>query len=85
LGAVEANDMLVYSIDNDWDNLNLEKIIQPVASLQSDLPSLIAIERLKNLSINIALIKDKDSGEILGLISFHDILEAIVGGFRISQ
>lgn len=85
LGAVETNDILVSFIDNGWDNFNLGKIIQPIISLQSYLPSLVVIERLKNLSINIALIKDKDSKDVLGLISFHDILEAIVGEFKISQ
>jgi putative hemolysin len=83
LGAVEANDILVHSIDNGWDNLELEKIVQPVVNLQSNLPALVAIEKLKNLYINIALIKDGDSGEVVGLISFHDILEAIVGEFKI--
>jgi putative hemolysin len=85
IGAVETNDILVHFIDNGWNNLDLKRIVQPVASLSSDLPSLVAIERLKNLSINIALIKGKDLEEIIGLISFHNILEAIVGEFKMDQ
>jgi putative hemolysin len=85
IGAVETNDILVHFIDNGWNNLDLKRIVQPVVSLSSDLPSLVAIERLKNLSINIALIKGKDLEEIIGLISFHNILEAIVGEFKIDQ
>ena len=85
LGAVETNDILAYLVDHGWDNFNLEKIIQPVTSLHANLPALITIERLKNLSINIALIKDEKSKKIIGLISFHDILEAIVGVFKTNQ
>ena len=82
IGAATVNDILVHFIGGDCKSLDLEKNIQSIANLSADLPALVAIERLKNLSIDMALIKDSNSEEVVGFISFHDILEAIVGSFK---
>jgi putative hemolysin len=85
IGAVEANDILVYFIDNGIDKIDLKEIIQPVISLDSDVPSLVAIERLRKIYINIAVIKKKDTDKIIGIISLHDILEAVAGEFQFNR
>ncbi|MBI4993122.1 MAG: HlyC/CorC family transporter [Candidatus Magasanikbacteria bacterium] len=82
LGAVESKDVLTHVFDNGKDNLNLKSLIQPVVRIDADIPSLVAIERLKRSSVSIVLITEKNTHKILGIISFHDILEAIVGEFK---
>ena len=82
LGAVETKDVLTHIFENGVDNINLKPLIQPVMHIDSDVPSLVAIERLKRSSISIVLITEKTSNKIAGIISFHDRLEAIVGEFK---
>lgn len=82
IGAVEVKDVLTRLFDNGMENINLKSLVQPVMRIDADVPSLVAIERLKRSSISIVLINDKTTNNILGIISFHDILEAIVGEFR---
>ena len=53
--------------------------------IDANLPSLVAIDRLKKSSISIAFVTDKTTNEILGIMSFHDILEAVVGEFQMKQ
>ncbi|OGH88144.1 MAG: hypothetical protein A3J93_00165 [Candidatus Magasanikbacteria bacterium RIFOXYC2_FULL_42_28] len=82
LGAVEAKDILTHLFDGGLENINLKSLVQPVMRIDADVPSLVAIERLKGSSISIALITEKISNKVVGIISFHDILEAIVGEFK---
>ncbi|HBH46571.1 MAG: hypothetical protein A2445_03720 [Candidatus Jacksonbacteria bacterium RIFOXYC2_FULL_44_29] len=82
IGAIEAKDVLTHLFDNGTENINLKSLIQPVIRIDSDVPSLVAIERLKRSSISIVLITEKTSNKVVGIISFHDILEAIVGEFK---
>jgi len=82
LGAIEAKDILTHLFVNGAENLSLKTLIQPVMHIDADVPSLVAIERLKRSSISIVLITQKPTNKIAGIISFHDILEAIVGEFK---
>lgn len=82
IGAIETKDVLTHLFDNGLENINLRSLIQPVMHIDGDVPSLVAIERLKRSSISIVLITEKTSNKIIGIISFHDILEAIVGEFK---
>ena len=82
IGAVEAKDVLTHLFDNGLENIDLKALVQPVMHIDADVPSLVAIERLKRSSVSIVLIIDKTSNKVLGIISFHDILEAIVGEFK---
>lgn len=82
LGAVESKDVLTHIFNNGKDDLSLKSLIQPVLHIDADVPSLVAIERLKRSSVSIVLITEKHTHKILGIISFHDILEAIVGEFK---
>lgn len=85
LGAIEAKDVLTHLFDNGKENINLKSLIQPVMHIDADVPSLVAIERLKRSSVSIVLITEKTSKKVVGIISFHDILEAIVGEFKSGQ
>ncbi len=82
LGAIEVKDVLAHLFDKGVDNMIIKELIQPVMQIDGEVPSLVAIERLKRSSVSIALIKNKTEDKILGIISFHDILEAIVGEFK---
>jgi len=85
VGAIEINDVLSNILSSGLDNFNLEAIIQPALYIDADLPSLIAIDRLRKSAIKIAIVEDKKTNKILGIISFQDILEAIIGEFQIKQ
>lgn len=82
IGAIETKDIAKHLFDYDIEQMDLASLVQPVMSIDADTPSLAAIERLKESAISVALIVDKTSNEIIGIISFHDILEAIVGEFK---
>lgn len=82
IGAIETKDVMNYLFDNELENINLKSLAQPVMRIDSDVPSLVAIERLKRSSVSIVLITEKTSNKIAGIVSFHDILEAIVGEFK---
>lgn len=84
MGAIETKDVLNHLFDTDFDNMDLNSIIQPVMHINAEVPSLVAIERLKKSAISIVLITEKSSNNIIGIISFHDILEEIVGEFQSS-
>lgn len=84
IGAIETKDVLNHLFDKGFDNMDLKSIIQPVIQIDADVPSLVAIERLKKSEISIVLITEKSSNNIIGIISFHDILEEIVGEFQSS-
>lgn len=85
VGAIETNDFLIHLLENGREQMDLKTLIQPVMFIEKNVPSLVAIDRLKKSFISIALITEKESKDVIGLISFHDILEAIVGEFYIEQ
>lgn len=85
LGAIEVKDVLNHLFGHGGGYIDLKKLTQPVMHINADVPSLVAIERLKRSSVSIALITDKGTKRVLGIISFHDILEAIVGDFKSGQ
>ena len=84
IGAIETKDVLNHLFDTGFDNMDLKSIIQPVMRINAEVPSLVATERLKKSAISIVLITEKSSDNIIGIISFHDILEEIVGEFQSS-
>lgn len=82
LGAIEVKDVLAHLFDKGVNNMSIKDLVQPVMHIDASVPSLVAIERLKRSSVSIAIIIDKTQDNIVGIISFHDILEAIVGEFK---
>lgn len=85
IGAIETNDILNELLTHHTKKFNLKKLIQKVLYIDAQTPSMSAIEYLKKSSIKIAIITDKKGKEVLGIISFHDVLEAIVGEFKIKD
>ena len=85
IGAIETKDILSHLFNSESGRINLKKLIQPVMRIDADVPSLVAIERLKKSAISFVLINENKTNEIIGIISFHDILEAIVGEFKIES
>ncbi|MBP9761242.1 MAG: HlyC/CorC family transporter [Candidatus Magasanikbacteria bacterium] len=82
VGAIEAKDVLNHLFETEKELINIGSLIQPVMTINADVPSLVAIDRLKKSSVSIVLITSKTSQKVLGIISFHDILEALVGEFH---
>ncbi len=82
LGAIEIKDVFAHVLSGTIGEIDLPKLIQPVLQIDIEMPSLVAIERLKRSHISIALVTEKNTKKIAGIISFHDILEAIVGEFK---
>jgi putative hemolysin len=82
IGVVETKDILTHLLDSGLGKMNLKVLIQPVMHIDANIPSLVAIERLKRSSVSIALITESASNKMVGIISFHDILEALVGEFK---
>lgn len=82
IGVLEVKDLMAHLFDWQGEHMNIKSLIQPVTFIDSEVPSLVAIERLKRSSVSIVLIIDKSTKKVAGIISFHDILEAIVGEFK---
>jgi putative hemolysin len=85
IGAIETNDILNELLTHNAQKFNLKKLIQKVMYIDANTPSMTAIDQLRKSSIKIAFVSNKNNGNVLGIISFHDILEAIVGEFRIKD
>lgn len=82
IGVIEIKDITTHLFDNGVTTINLAKLIQPVMHIDAEVPSLAAIERLKRSAMRFALITDKTSNKVVGIVTFHDILEAIVGEIK---
>ena len=85
LGVIEANDFLISLLERGRENTDIKKLIQPVMYIDEYVPSLVAIDRLKKSFISIVMVTERNTKRIIGFISFHDILEAIVGEFNTEQ
>ncbi len=84
IGVAETHDVLVKAIGDDPTTITLTSLVQPVLSLEHALPALVAIERLKQASLDFAIIRENGSAHVVGIVTLHDILEAIVGEFQSS-
>ena len=82
LGVIETKDVLSHLFEAGFDNMELRSLVQPVMRINAEVPALVAIERFKKSAISVVLITEKISNNIIGIISFHDILEEIVGEFQ---
>lgn len=81
VGAVEVKDILAWTFQNP-KHFDLKSLLQPLASVPARTPALLVIEKLRKSNISIMLITGKNKHEIIGIVSFHDILEALVGSFK---
>lgn len=85
IGAIETKDVLTYLFKNGLEKLDLKTLIQPVMHIDADVPSLVAIEKLKKSAIGFALVNENKTNKTIGIISFYDILEAMIGEFKIES
>lgn len=85
IGVIETKDILFHLFDRGKIVIDLKTLVQPVVYIDKTVPALVAIEKLKQSAVNIALITDKSTKIIVGIVTLHDILEAIVGEFEVNS
>jgi putative hemolysin len=76
IGLVFVKDMLVQTLEKDIPNLEL--IVKPALFIPSGMAVYQVLERFKEAQAQIAFVTDEHGG-MAGLVTFIDILEAIVG------
>ena len=79
IGLVFVKDMLVQTLGKDIPNLEL--LVKPALFVPSGLPVYQVLERFKEAQAQIAFVTDEHGG-VAGLVTFIDLLEAIVGDVR---
>jgi putative hemolysin len=76
IGIVYVKDMVVQTLGKDVPEL--ESLVKPVLFIPSGLPVFGVLERFKEAQTQIAFVTDEYGG-VEGLVTFIDLLEAIVG------
>ena len=76
VGIVLARDLLAQSLSDE--QINLEAIMRPAQILPEGLPLFDVLERFKADKSQFAIMID-EFGELQGVMTFHDLLEEIVG------
>lgn len=75
-GYVSAKDLLLKSMDGDN---SLDGIIKPIHIVRTDKKINEMLVEFQRSRIPIALVKNKDDGKIVGLVTLEDVLEEIFG------
>lgn len=76
IGLVFIKDLLVQTLREV--ELDLEALVKPALFIPSGLPTYEVLEKFKEAQAQIAIITDEHGG-VEGLVTFIDLLEAIVG------
>jgi putative hemolysin len=76
VGLVFVKDLIVQTLDNRSPNLDL--LLKPALFIPSGLPVYQVLEQFKEAQAQIAFVTDEHGG-VAGLVTFIDLLEAIVG------
>lgn len=76
IGMVFVKDLVVQTLGSDEPDLEL--ILKPALFVPSGLPVYQVLERFKEMQTQIAFVTDEHGG-VEGLVTFIDLLEAIVG------
>lgn len=76
IGLVYVKDLLVHTLADELPDLNL--LVKPALFIPSSLPVYQVLERFKDAQAQIAVVTDEHGG-VEGLVTFNDLLEAIVG------
>lgn len=79
VGMVSVRDVLVEQINGGTPDIR-DAVTQPLF-ISGSLPVLRLLELFKETGLHIALVTD-EYGSVQGIVSLHDILEAIVGDVR---
>ncbi len=77
VGVVYVKDMLMQALSDE--DTNLTSVLRPALLVPSGLPVYDLLERFKEAQTQIAFVAEEHGG-IEGLITFNDLLQAIVGG-----
>jgi putative hemolysin len=64
--------------------IDLRKLAEPALIVPESMPALEVLERFRGRSGNAAMVVDEFGG-IQGLVSLHDLMEAITGDLEVSQ
>ncbi len=76
LGLVFVKDLIVHTLNGGV--VDLESLVKPALFIPSGLPVYEVLERFKEAHAQIAFVTDEHGG-VEGLVTFIDLLEAIVG------
>lgn len=82
LGVVQAKDLLDRCIAGHA--IDLKAVLQQPLFIPESMPALKALEQFKKMRKHIALIVDEYGG-VQGLVTIHNILEAIVGDIPVTE
>ena len=76
IGLVFVKDLLVHTLNDGLTNL--EHLVKPALFIPSGLPVYEVLAQFKEAQVQIAFVTDEHGG-VEGLVTFIDLLEAIVG------
>ena len=76
IGLVFVKDLIVHTLNGDLPDL--EKLVKPALFIPSGLPVYEVLEQFREAQTQIAFVTDEHGG-VEGLVTFIDLLEAIVG------
>jgi putative hemolysin len=79
IGVVSARDLLLRTLRNE--SLELEAIAQPALFVPEGISGMDLLEHFRQSGEYLAFVVD-EYGTVLGLITLHDLLEAITGSIR---
>jgi putative hemolysin len=77
IGVLDLKDLL--GVDLEADDLDFEDYAKPTLYVPANMPALVALEVLRNSRVHNALVIGEYGG-LRGMVTLHDVLEAIVGG-----
>lgn len=81
-GVIHVKDLLGYSFkDNEFEIDKLKKITNKPHLVPESMKAIKVLEMFQHSSVHIALVLD-EFGNIQGLVTLNDILEALVGGIK---
>jgi len=81
LGILAAKDLLAARLTQP--EVKLGDLLQPPVFVPESTPALKMLEILKDTGVQMALVIDEYGG-LQGLVTLHDVLEAIVGDIRVA-
>jgi len=82
IGVIHIKDLLCYSFDDDeFDITKLKKIADKPHLIPESMKAIKVLELFRHSPVHIALVLD-EFGNIQGLVTLNDILEALVGEIK---
>ncbi|MBU2571655.1 MAG: hemolysin family protein [Gammaproteobacteria bacterium] len=79
LGAISAKQMLRHRLTTETDRII--EFLLPAVYVPESLTGIKLLEQFRESGVQMVFVVD-EYGEILGLITLHDVLEALVGEFK---